>query len=520
MTGNVKTVRKRKPVDAEGVRIMRNLLAASSLILAFVCVAAPLGAAEWSNSASVTPGVTYTDNVCLSSNNTQDQWIGTVTPSGTVRGKGNNANVSLTASVEVNTLTDSKLKDQGCSGGSFGDRDQFAPRLRGGANAVLVDQWLFIDSSANISQNQVSPFVRGGGDSFDRTGNTNTTYNYSVSPYVARRFKDVAQLNIRYTWDDQYNSTNVVGDSTRESWQGLLGSIPGTSSFLWGIQGDYSKVSYSDERFSDVRDNQDSELKSAQLNLGYQLSRRWQVNGFYGQEWNDFVSNRDDIDGTFWDVGVRWTPTSRTTVDAGVGDRFFGSNPRFSIKHSHKRSAFSASYAKDLTYDRDIRTLDDSPPLNPGFPSPPEVDPGLTTVTNSPILDERYTLAYSFQGLRTRFGVSAFQSEQTREGDSLSAFSKATYTGVSVNANRPLSPEISLNGRISWNEQEPENSNSNTPGRFSSNAETWIASVGLAHRLGQRTTLGLNYQYTDRQSDSAIDEYTENRITLDLKIDL
>ena len=38
-------------------------------------------------------------------------------------------------------------------------------------------------------------------------------------------------------------------------------------------------------------------------------------------------SFRDDIDGSFWDVGFRWTPNSRTTVDVGVGERFFGSNP-------------------------------------------------------------------------------------------------------------------------------------------------------------------------------------------------
>lgn len=487
---------------------------------ALACISVPLNAAEWTTSASVTPGVTYTDNVCLSADNEQSEWIGLVTPAGTVKADGNRANLSIDGAVEVNTLSDSKLENRGCTGGDFGNREQFAPRLNGNADAIIVENWFYIDATAYIDQNQVTPYASGGGDSFDRTGNTNTTYTYSVSPYISRRFKDTAELNLRYTWDDQYNSTDAVRDSTEESWQALVSSVPGVSSFSWGLQGDYSNVSYSNSPV-ESENNEDSELKSAQFDLGYQLNRRWQLNGFYGREWNDFVSTRDDIDGDFWDVGLRWTPNARTTVDAGVGDRFFGNNPRFSITHSHKRSAFDASYAKTLTYDRDIRTLSDSPPGNPDFPPPPGVDPGLTTITNSPILDERYTLGYSYQGLRTGFGVSAFQSEQTQQnGSSQTGFTESTYRGVTVSANRSLSQRTSLNASLNWNEQEPKKSANDIGGNFIDSSETWYGSLGIAHQWSERTNLGLNYLYTDRQSDNDFNSYTENRITLDLKVDL
>lgn len=485
-----------------------------------VCVALPLSAAEWETSASVTPAITYTDNVCLSADNEQSEWIGLVTPAGTVEADGNRANLSVDGAVELNTLSDSKLEDRGCTGGSFGNREQFAPRLNGNADAIIVENWFYIDATAYINQNQVTPFASGGGDSLNRTGNTNTTYSYSVSPYLARRFKDAAEMNIRYTWDDQYNTTDAVRDSSQESWQALINSVPGISSFSWGVQGDYSNVSYSNSPV-ETDNNQDSELKSAQLNLGYQLDRRWQVNGFYGREWNDFVSNRDDIDGDYWDIGLRWTPNARTTVEAGVGDRFYGNNPRFSVTHSHKRSAFSADYAKNLTYDRNIRTLSDSPPGNPDFPPPPGVDPGLTTITNSPILDERYTLGYSYQGLRTGFGVSAFQSEQTKEGgSSQTGFTESTYRGVTVSANRSLSQQTSLNASVNWNEQEPKTSAGEVGSNVFDNSETWAGLLGISRQLTQRSNLGLSYRYTDRQSDNDINSYTENRITLNFRVDL
>ena len=70
--------------------------------------------------------------------------------------------------------------------------------------------------------------------------------NYSVSPYIARRFKDTAELKLRYTWDDQFNSADIVEDSIRQSAEALLSSVPGVSKFSWGLQGDYSQVSYAD----------------------------------------------------------------------------------------------------------------------------------------------------------------------------------------------------------------------------------------------------------------------------------
>lgn len=502
---------------------MRKFPAWFCLTSALACFTVPVTAAEWTSSASVTPGVTYTDNVCLSNSNTQDEWLGTVTPAGTVRADGARLNFSINGSVQFNTLTDSDLEDRGCAGGSFGNREQFTPRLRGNADAILIDQWLFLDADMSISQNSVTPFASGGDDPFNRTGNTNTTYRYSVSPYIARRFKDTAVLNLRYTWDEQFNSTDAVEDSTQESVQGLLSSVPGVSKYGWGLQGDYSRVSYDDSFAGDENFGQenvnDSELSSARIIQSFQLDRSWQVNGFYGQEWNDFVSSRDDIDGTFWDVGLRWTPNTRTTLDAGYGDRFFGSNPRFAATHRHKRSAFRASYAETVTFNRNIRSLEDSPPLNPDFPPPPGVEPGVTTLSESPILDKRYTLGYSWRGQRTGFGASAFQSEQTELGSSTTTFTQSDFRGISLSASRSLSENTSLNLGGGWSEQEPKGNDDGAGGIIRS-SETWTGSAGFSRQLGQRTNLNMIYRYTDRQSDSDINSYQENRVTLELRIDL
>jgi uncharacterized protein (PEP-CTERM system associated) len=459
--------------------------------------------------AGVTPRIIYTDNLCLSADNEKSDLYGEITPYVGVTDSGRRFNYRLSASIDANTLSTSDIEDK-CGGGNR-NRDNFFPRLNASASAILVEQWLFLDSDVTASQNEVSPFVAGGDDRADRTGNTNTTYRYSVSPYISRRFKDSANLLLRYTFDDQYNSKDIVGDSSQERWQAILSSGPSFSPLIWSLQGDYRKTEYADTPGRPT--NSDSELKSAQVNLGYQLNRLWQVNGFYGQEWNDFVSSRDEIDGDYWGAGLTWTPNSRTLVEVGTGDRFFGNTPWLRASHRHKRSEFFLDYGKTLTYSRDIRILDNGDDLG---------EPGnLTSLTNSPILDERLTLGYRYAGRRVSIGVDASYSDQTREGGSdrdepTLELRESTFKDISLLLGYNLLSNLSLSGRVSWGEQEPKGDTS----QLVSSSETWRVNFGATHSLSQNISLSLDYQYTDRQSDSSLNAYQENRITLSARINL
>ncbi len=113
-----------------------------------------IAAAEWTSSAAVAPRVIYTDNVCLSNDNEESEIYGVVTPSVGIEADGKRANFALDASVDVSTLSDSDLEDKGCSNAVGGtDRDNFLPDVRARADAILVDQWLYIDARGSASQN-------------------------------------------------------------------------------------------------------------------------------------------------------------------------------------------------------------------------------------------------------------------------------------------------------------------------------------------------------------------------------
>jgi uncharacterized protein (PEP-CTERM system associated) len=467
-------------------------------------------AAEWTSSAAVEPRVVYTDNVCLSDRDEEDEIYGVVTPSFGIEGKGRRANVSLLASIDASTLSDGDLRDKGCDSARGDlDRDEYLPDVRAAADATLVDQWLYLDLRGTATQNDVNPFAAGGDDVADRRGNVNTTYRYLVSPYIKRRFKNAAELTLRYAYDDQSNSKDSVIDSTEESANILLNGGSAFYPVSWGLQGDYSNVEYDDSNNREFQD--DSELKSAQLNLGYQLTRKWQVNGFYGEEWNDFVSNRDEIDGTYWGAGLTWTPNERATFSAGTGDRFFGTTPWFSADYRHKRSRFSVDYSQTLTYNRNIRTLG--------------VDDGLggqpTTLTDSPLLDERLTLTYQFTGRRFTFGLIGNYSDQTREGENGLVGSEfqaeeARFTGLRATASRSLARNLTVRASAGWRQEEPKGDSSD----FLRESETWDAGVAVDRVLTDRLTATLQYDYVDRQSDNRFDEYQENRVMFSVRVDL
>ncbi len=500
------------------MRVNREVLPALWFtVVTTFCVALPVQAGEWKASAGVAPAVTYSDNICLASEDEQGEWVGLVSPDVAVSGSGRRANLKLSARVEFNTLSDSDLEDLGCNPSGFGNRKQFAPRLRANADAILIEDWLFLDADASANQNSTNPFVAGGGDSLNTTGNTNTTYRYSASPYIARRFKDVADLNLRYRWGDQYNTEERVGDSSRQSVQLELGSGAFFSPLSWALRGDYSKVKYENRPGRDG-DNS-SELKSARVELGYQVSNKWQVNGYYGEEWNDFVSASDEIDGDFWDIGVRWTPNVRTTIEAGTGQRFFGDTPRLSIDYRHKRILLYARYDKDLTYDRNIRTIED--PLSQDGVLDPVVGPdgtvsgNVTTISTSPILDERFTLGMQIQGRRTTVSVRASHSDQTRTSN----LSESTFRSAVLSANHSLGRNLSISASVGWDERKPR-TGIDTLFRAS---ETWTATVGARRQLSSNMSLLLDYRYRDRQSDGSSglfgQNYQENRITLTLRFE-
>lgn len=459
--------------------------------------------------ASVTPAVTVTDNVCLSQDNKKWDWIGLATPSAGIKATGRKASIDITGSVQFNTLSDSQLESNDCSSSlGGGDREKFAPKLRANATGVLIDKWLTLAATGRVDQQETNSFRGGGNDDLDRRGNRNNYFRYSISPTLAHSIGRRATGSLRYSYDQKVNSEDSVADTTRQSLN-LSINKTGSSAISAGISANASELT-TDDRDDGVR-GRTSELSSANLNLGYQISQRWQVNGSAGYDFNDYQSSRRggrDQKGASWDLGLRWAPSPRTSVSLGSGNRYFGKTPRLQINHKRQKNDFELAYKTSITFDREIRDFDQ------GFLDGNSASSG--SFDQSPIVDERLTLSYTYTGRKASVNVRGSYSEQTREEDD----SAAVFQNLGVTFSPILSRYYTTAASVIWDSNEPRDPIGFGDTEFSNDTQTWRAVFTLGKQFNDRMNMSVNYTFTDRQSDREAGEYQENRITASLSIKL
>lgn len=496
---------------------LRGASKATTLVAVTLLVQYPGHAAEWDSGAGISVGSYYSDNICRAPFDEQGKWVGTVRPDVSIRGRGARGNVRLEGGVEYNTLADSSLD---CSIGDaprdLSNRASFIPSLRFSSDYELLQDWLTLEAQASARRTSINPFAAGADDPLSGRDNTNLIYDYSVGAFVQRRIAQYAELRARYSYNEQFNEAAQFGDSSENRLEVDLDTLPGSSRLSYGVGGRYSKVEYDE---AENRPAFDNELASAELRAGFQLNSSWQITGLAGEEWNEFTSASDDIDGFYWDAGVRWTPNPRVEVNVGTGERFFGSTPRASIAYRHKRSELRASYQRSLELPRNLRVRDAAffapeelfDPDFGGVPGDPLGSGGVPTILGqSPTLDERVQLGYVFTGRRTTIELSASESRQTRVEDE----GEGIFRQAGLTMSRDLSSVLSTSLRISWEEGEGSEENQSF---FARDREVWRATLGFTRQVGQSTSLTVAFQHTTQDSDSFFNSYDENRLTFSVR---
>jgi uncharacterized protein (PEP-CTERM system associated) len=449
-----------------------------------------------------------------------------VSPEVSGSGESSKSSFDVRAQVKFNTLTDGDLRKDGCTGSSLEEYQKFFPKIDANFNTFLIGNWVMLDARGVADQNDIVSVRQSDDTGTGRNGNTNTYYRYSISPYMSRRLAGSTTYNLRYTWSQVINTSDALPNSFRHAvTTGLNGrSGPRVS---WGLTGNYSTTGYDDDLISpttgELVERDDVELKNARLKLAYQINRSWQVNGRMGWEWNDFKTVNDNADtgGAAWDIGMRWTPSSRTTVEVGQGDRFFGQTPRIKFKHESKRGVTSGSYDKQLTFQRDLATQDignqfgdSTSGSGTGFDQNGNALDSFGTNTSlfstSAILDERLTLRHSH---KMRLGLVQFfgsYSQQTRAEDGR----QAEFGSWTLSLRPKLSAKWDVTGSVNYIENVPVgflrdiDFNPDT----ATKAKRWTYRLAYRRPISTRVRLYLEYRFIDNQTDQEVNEYHENRV--------
>ncbi len=306
-----------------------------ALGVALTSVSVPVAAdnLNWTLTPRVTLGAEITDNARLAPRGDESSdLIGQVTPGFTLRGEGARTTVNVNYSWNNRFYLDDSREDRSTH------------RLFARGTTELVPETFFVDANASRTQGAASLLGPVGvGDTTPRD-NLQETTRYGVSPYLRTRYGRFAQQEIRYGYDEVRYHRSGRGGSHVHSASYRLDSGPAFNRPFWQLAGDYE-----DERFDDGGSGQ---FGSVSATAGYRFSRFFQAFVVGGQEFNDYLSARDDVDDTFWEVGATWSPTRATSIEGRYGERFFGKTRSLAATHASRRASYRLSYSESITSTR------------------------------------------------------------------------------------------------------------------------------------------------------------------------
>ncbi|TXI92765.1 MAG: TIGR03016 family PEP-CTERM system-associated outer membrane protein [Aquabacterium sp.] len=271
--------------------------------------------------------VTATDNARLQAGQQQGEQTFEVTPG--VRVVANQARVKGFFDYNLSGLY--RMQDTG--------GDNLQHRLNTSAQINAIDNWAYVDVAGTVSQQLISAFGPVAGSSTTNANQAQTT-TYRVSPYVRGQFPHNVNYEARYNVQGTKAKSSAQGDSDTQGWSGRLSRQVGSAGL--SLSADQQEIDYESGR--------KAESRTVTGRLSYAWSPQWITGLSIGQETNDLLTP-DNSKKTYSNYGVdlTWRPSDRTTLSAGLSDRYFGTGHNLSLSHRAARVLVQVSDVRDVS---------------------------------------------------------------------------------------------------------------------------------------------------------------------------
>ena len=281
----------------------------------------------------MTPSLTFestlTDNVNLAPNDQRKaDWVNQITPG--LRFAEQGAHSRFSGFVSLPILLYARTSEN----------NYVAPTASVTGNAELVQNFLFIDASANVSQQYQTPFGAVPNNLANATNNRYTAQSYTVSPYI----RGLLANNIDYEVRDSniWSAGNGgVGSTSGDAYDNFFTShlTRQPTPLGWSLSYDRTALQF--------KEQPSETLQIARANALYQADSGIELSATVGYENNElqFTTER----GVTYGVGGTWHPTDRTNVQAKWEHRFFGASYNVVFDHRTPLSVWSLRASRDIT---------------------------------------------------------------------------------------------------------------------------------------------------------------------------
>ena len=406
----------------------------------------------------------------------------------------------------------------------------FQNSLNALANVEAIENWAFLDASANISQQSISAFGTQSTDPNLVNGNRTEVRTYNLSPYVRGRLADLASYEARLTHTGTSNSSTAASNSSTDEAKLRLGGDSPLRVLSWSADATRQVIDYTAGRRTE--DN------SVRGELHFAVDPQLQLTLIDGRESNDYVSlDKQSHNTPGW--GFDWKPTERTRISAQREQRFFGNSHSYLFEHRTPRSVWTYRNTRDIAtgfgqptagslgtaYDLFFTQFASQQPdpvlratlvnnflqANGIAPTTPVFGGSLASAV---MLQRRQELSFALLGIRDTVTFTASQSDARRldtvvvVADDFANGNNLRQRGFSVNLAHRLTPMAALNLIASMDRT----------GGSTAAQSTKLRSISLAWsgRLGPHSSGSMGARHS--VFDSPTNPYKETALTAGLTL--
>ncbi len=381
-------------------------------------------------------------------------------------------------------------------------------QLNASLSAEAIEQWLYVDGAANVSQQLVSAFGQqsAAGSTLDNN-NRIEVGTVSLSPYVRGVLGSAVSYTVRLGASATNGRRSIAADSSATSGSVSLSSVAGGTLIGWGLVATRQNQDYRAGRQTQ------SDRVSASLSFNPDADLNLTLRG--GQESTD-VAKIISTSYNNWGAGATWRPSPRTRAQLDFDERYFGRSWRALFEHRLASSSVQFSSTRDASSGGDSggtaqrqtlfqaimaarATATPDPVLreqevrnffsaNPGLDSNSTVGGGFTNTAVT--LLERHQLTMSYSATRLFGSLQAFVSDSRVIDAAATSVAQEPIKqwGYLLNASYRLTPSanLTLTGAKTMT--------SATATLGGNNLKS--ATLSLSEQIGRRTSAALAVRYS------------------------
>jgi uncharacterized protein (PEP-CTERM system associated) len=409
-------------------------------------------ASSWAQRSNFTPTFSasqeFTDNRNLSSTNREGDAITTLSPG--IRWSSRSGRVQ--GSLAYSLSADFYARDSSAN--------TLSNNLSANLAAELVEQYVFFDANAYISQQSVSAFGLQG----DRPGTANSTEygSLTLSPSVKGRPFGLADFEARLTSTYSGSLDGSIGEASSQDALISIGESVGAVG--WSVVASRSYRDYEGGRATT------EDRINPQISYTFDRGLRVFVSG--GYERND-VLTVEPTEYKNWGGGFSWQPNPRTQFSVQTEQRYYGRSWSVNVSHRMRRAvvAYTDTNGEDqvttgsgaplTTYDlffAQFASIEPDPALRDvlvrNFLQATGLDPNQQQtagfVTSAVTVRRNQNLSLALQGRRNNLVLSAWATATRRVDtisqaeDDLSEVDRIYQQGANISLSHRLTPTAAV----------------------------------------------------------------------------